>query len=94
MSHELRTPLNALLGIGEALQEGVYGTLNNNQSRSLRSIEESGRHLLNLINDILDLSKIEAGKLALEPRPVSVRGGVPGEFAFYPARGAQEGIAG
>ncbi|MGB5060081.1 MAG: GAF domain-containing protein [Candidatus Promineifilaceae bacterium] len=73
MSHELRTPLNALLGIGEALQEGVYGTLNNNQSRSLRSIEESGRHLLNLINDILDLSKIEAGKLALEPGPVSVR---------------------
>lgn len=66
MSHELRTPLNAVLGISEALQEEVYGPLNENQIMSLRSIEESGRHLLALINDILDLSKIEAGKLELE----------------------------
>jgi signal transduction histidine kinase/ActR/RegA family two-component response regulator len=73
MSHELRTPLNAVLGIAEALQEGVYGPLNENQGHSLRSIEESGRHLLNLINDILDLSKIEAGKLVLERTVVSVQ---------------------
>jgi len=73
MSHELRTPLNAVLGIAEALQEGVYGDLNANQHRSLRHVEESGRHLLTLINDILDLSKIEAGKLVLEPTPVSVQ---------------------
>ena len=73
MSHELRTPLNAVLGIAEALQEGVYGPLNDNQSRSLHSVEESGRHLLNLINDILDLSKIEAGQLVLERTPVSVQ---------------------
>ncbi|MCP5095684.1 MAG: response regulator [Chloroflexi bacterium] len=72
ISHELRTPLNAVLGISEALQEEVYGALNEKQIGSLRSIEESGRHLLSLINDILDLSKVEAGKLELEIRPVSV----------------------
>lgn len=72
ISHELRTPLNAILGISEALQEEVYGPLNKNQAQSLGSIEESGRHLLSLINDILDLSKMEAGKLDLEIRPISV----------------------
>jgi len=65
MSHELRTPLNAILGMSEVLQEGVYGPLNERQMHSLRSVEESGRHLLSLINDILDLSKIEAGKVQL-----------------------------
>jgi PAS domain S-box-containing protein len=72
MSHELRTPLNAILGMSEALQEQVYGPLNEKQLKSLRSIEESGYHLLSLINDILDVSKIEAGKLKLEVGPVSV----------------------
>jgi PAS domain S-box-containing protein len=72
MSHELRTPLNAVLGLSEALQEQVYGPLNDKQRHTLRSIEESGRHLLALITDILDLSKIEAGKfeLDIEPTPV------------------------
>ena len=72
MSHELRTPLNAVLGISEALQEEVYGALNDNQKSSLHSIEESGRHLLALINDILDLSKIEAGKLELDLLPIGL----------------------
>ena len=72
MSHELRTPLNAVLGMSEALQEEVYGPLNQKQLGSLHSIEESGRHLLALINDILDLSKVEAGKLELEITPLSV----------------------
>lgn len=72
VSHELRTPLNAVLGISEALQEGVFGEMNEKQIGSLRSIEESGRHLLALINDILDLSKVEAGKLELELAPLSV----------------------
>lgn len=72
MSHELRTPLNTILGLSEALQEQVYGTLHERQVRALRNIEESGRHLLALINDILDVSKIEAGKLILEPKPVDV----------------------
>ncbi|MEW5988787.1 MAG: ATP-binding protein, partial [Chloroflexota bacterium] len=72
MSHELRTPLNAILGLSEALEEGVYGDLNEKQVKSLRTIQESGRHLLELINDILDVSKIEAGKLVLEIGPVSL----------------------
>ena len=72
MSHELRTPLNTILGLSEALQEQVYGPLSEKQLRALHSIEESGRHLLALINDILDVSKIEAGQLALDIRPVSV----------------------
>jgi len=72
MSHELRTPLNAILGLSEALQEEVYGPLTERQGRSLRRIEESGRYLLDLINDILDLSRIGAGKLELEMGPVSV----------------------
>jgi len=72
MSHELRTPLNAILGLSEALQEHVYGTLNDRQSHTLHSIEESGRHLLDLINDILDLAKIGAGKLELDIEPVAI----------------------
>ena len=66
MSHELRTPLTGILGLSEALQLQVYGPHNEKQLKALRSIEESGQHLLNLINDILDLSKIEAGKVELQ----------------------------
>ena len=62
MSHELRTPLNAILGLSEALVDEVYGTLTEKQSRSLATIHSSGKHLLALINDILDLAKIESGK--------------------------------
>jgi PAS domain S-box-containing protein len=66
MSHELRTPLNAILGMTEGLQEEVFGPLTDRQRRSLNTIERSGTHLLSLINDILDLSKVEAGQLELE----------------------------
>lgn len=71
MSHELRTPLNAILGMSEVLQEGIYGPLNVQQAKSVHTIEESGRHLLVLINDILELAKIEAGKIKLDLIPVS-----------------------
>ncbi|OYQ65008.1 hypothetical protein B9G53_09085 [Pseudanabaena sp. SR411] len=72
MSHELRTPLNAILGISESLQEGIYGLINELQNSAIAMIENSGNHLLSLINDILELSKIEAGKLELDIAPVSV----------------------
>jgi len=65
MSHELRTPLNAILGMSEGLQEQVFGEINDRQSRAIQTIDRSGRHLLALINDILDLSKIESGKVEL-----------------------------
>ncbi|MBU7585199.1 MAG: PAS domain S-box protein [Nostoc sp. TH1S01] len=73
MSHELRTPLNAILGMSEGLQESVFGSLNERQLKAIATIERSGRHLLELINDILDLSKIESGKLELQLSDVSVR---------------------
>jgi PAS domain S-box-containing protein len=71
MSHELRTPLTGILAFSQAMQKLVYGSLTEKQLKALRSIEDSGKHLLELINDILDLSKIEAGKLELEPGLVS-----------------------
>jgi PAS domain S-box-containing protein len=70
MSHELRTPLNAILGLSQSLLEKALGSLNERQAHSITTIERSGQHLLSLINDILDLSKIEAEKLELQPGPV------------------------
>jgi len=72
MSHELRTPLNAILGMSEVLQEQIFGPVNERQLRQIKTIEESGQHLLNLINDILDLSKMEAGMFELHFHPVSL----------------------
>ncbi|MBD2200086.1 MULTISPECIES: PAS domain S-box protein [Calothrix] len=72
MSHELRTPLNAILGMSEGFQEGVFGVLNQRQAKAIATIERSGKHLLELINDILDLSKIESGKMELQLSEVSV----------------------
>jgi signal transduction histidine kinase len=66
MSHELRTPLNAILGFSEVLAERMFGEVNEKQAEYLQDILSSGRHLLSLINDILDLSKVEAGRLELE----------------------------
>jgi len=72
MSHELRTPLHAILSYAELLQEGIYGILNERQLRSLRDLEEVGKHLLALINDLLDVSRIEADKLELELGEVKI----------------------
>jgi signal transduction histidine kinase len=66
MSHELRTPLNAIIGFSEVLAERMFGALNEKQEEYLKDIHASGQHLLSLINDILDLSKIEAGRMELE----------------------------
>ncbi|MEI7635041.1 MAG: ATP-binding protein [bacterium] len=72
MNHELRTPLTAVLGLSEALALEVYGPLNKKQINSLNSIRDSGQRLLALINDILDLSKIESGRAELEFEPVEI----------------------
>ncbi len=72
MSHELRTPLNAILGMSEGLQEKVFGDINERQTKAIKTIERSGEHLLSLINDILDVSKIEAGKLELNYEEVEI----------------------
>ena len=67
MSHELRTPLNAIIGFSEVLSEQMFGDVNDKQMEYLLDIHSSGQHLLTLINDVLDLSKIEAGRMELEP---------------------------
>ncbi len=72
MSHELRTPLNTILTMSELLQEGIYAPLNEKQLKAQGYIENSGSHLLSLINDILDLSKIEAGEMKLEKTSIEV----------------------
>ena len=73
MSHELRTPLNAILGMAEGLQEKVFGEINQSQIKAIQMIERSGSHLLELINDILDVAKIESGQIKLDLTPTSSR---------------------
>nr|WP_305064771.1 PAS domain-containing sensor histidine kinase [Methanococcoides sp.] len=72
MSHELRTPLNAVIGFSEMLMLGTFGTLNEKQTKYVDNITSSGKHLLDVINDILDLSKIEAGRMELQPKEFDV----------------------
>ncbi|HEY8407380.1 MAG TPA: HAMP domain-containing sensor histidine kinase [Gaiellaceae bacterium] len=73
VSHELRTPLNAIIGFSEVLHEQMFGELNEQQLGYTRDVLESGRHLLALINDLLDLSKVEAGRMELDVSRVSLR---------------------
>ncbi len=72
MSHELRTPLNSILGFSEVLEDGMAGPLSDKQRRFVHNVRESGKHLLALINDILDLAKVEAGRIELHPEALAV----------------------
>ena len=92
MSHELRTPLNAILGMSETLQEEIFGLLNERQQKLIATIETSGQHLLELINDILDVSKIEAGKLELNMTPVSVIQLCKSSLAFVKQQAIEKSI--
>ena len=93
MSHELRTPLNAIIGFSEVLMEKMFGELNERQEEYLNDIFTSGKHLLNLINDILDLSKIEAGKMELEPSSVNLRELLEGSLVVVKERALAHGIS-
>jgi signal transduction histidine kinase/DNA-binding response OmpR family regulator len=73
MSHELRTPLNSIIGFSDVLVDATFGALNERQTRYVRNVNDSGRHLLRLINDLLDMSKIEAGRLEIMHEPCPAR---------------------
>ena len=93
MSHELRTPLNAIIGFSEVLSERMFGEINDKQAEYLGDILESGRHLLSLINDILDLSKIEAGRMELEPTDFDLAGAIENTLVLVRERAHRRGIA-
>ncbi|MEO7980320.1 MAG: ATP-binding protein [Sporichthyaceae bacterium] len=93
VSHELRTPMNAILGFTDAILAGVDGPLNSEQRTSLEWVQRGGRDLLGLINEILDLSKIEAGKLTLSVEPFEPRELVEAVLAQHRSLAAQKGIS-
>jgi signal transduction histidine kinase/CheY-like chemotaxis protein len=92
MSHELRTPLNAVIGFSEVLLERMFGELNDRQDEYLRDIWNSGRHLLELLNEILDLSKVEAGQMVLEPNTFSVSSALDYTLAMVRERASSHAI--
>ncbi|MDZ7962160.1 MAG: GAF domain-containing protein [Aulosira sp. DedQUE10] len=92
MSHELRTPLNAILGMSEGLQDEVFGIVNQQQLKALETIERSGSHLLELINDILDVAKIEAGQIKLDCTSISVAHLCQSSLAFIKQQALQKRI--
>src|SRR5262249_34120295 len=93
MSHELRTPLNAVIGFSEVLLDRMFGELNDKQAEYLQDILSSGRHLLSLINDILDLSKIEAGHMELELSSVDLPMAFDNALTLVRERAGRHGIA-
>jgi signal transduction histidine kinase/HAMP domain-containing protein len=93
MSHELRTPLNAIIGFSEVLLERLFGDLNEKQDDYLKDIHSSGRHLLNLINDILDLSKVEAGRMELDLSTFDLPTAIANAMTLIRERAQRHGIA-
>ncbi len=93
ISHELRTPLNAIIGFSDVLKRQMFGELNAKQAKYVEVINTSGKHLLSLINDILDLSKVEAGKMELDLAPFSVPAAVDNALALVRGRADGKSIA-
>jgi signal transduction histidine kinase len=93
MSHELRTPLNAIIGFTEVLHERMFGELNERQAEYVRDVLEAGRHLLSLINDVLDLSKVEAGRMELELSEVSLSATLRSGVTLHAERASRGGVS-
>ena len=93
MSHELRTPLNAIIGFSEVLHERLFGDVNDKQAEYLADILASGRHLLALINDILDLSKVEAGRMELDRADFDLPAAIGNALSLVRERAQRRGIA-
>jgi PAS domain S-box-containing protein len=92
MSHELRTPLNSIIGFSEVLHDQTFGPLNPKQTRHVDNVLKAGQHLLSLINDILDLSKVEAGKMTLETRSFAVRPMLDNALILVKERALKRGL--
>jgi signal transduction histidine kinase len=92
MSHELRTPLNAIIGFSQVLRDEMVGPVNEKQAEYLDDITSSGHHLLSLINDVLDLSKVEAGQVELEVRPFSLREALERGVVMVRERATEDGV--
>ena len=93
MSHELRTPLNAIIGFSEILEDGLYGALNERQKTYAFHIYNAGKHLLSLINDILDLSKVEAGKMEVEVSRFPIRAALDSSIVMLKEKALKHGLA-
>ena len=93
MSHELRTPLNAIIGFSELLQQQHFGALNERQLGYVEDVRDAGHDLLALINDILDLSKVEAGRMELELADVSLRATLENGLTMHSEQAARDGVA-
>ena len=92
MSHELRTPLNAIIGFSEVLHEQMFGELNERQLAYVNDVLQAGKHLLSLINDVLDLAKIEAGKMELELSQVAVPELLRSAISMHSERASRGGV--
>jgi len=92
MSHELRTPLNAIIGFSQVLRDEMVGPVNPKQAEYLDDITSSGNHLLSLINDVLDLSKVEAGQIELQVHPFSLREALERGVVMVRERATEEGV--
>src|SRR4030095_6658338 len=93
MSHELRTPLNAIICFSEVMDERMFGELNDKQAEYVRVILSSGRHLLSLINDILDLSTVEAGRTELEIATFNLPMALENSLTLIRERATRRGLA-
>jgi signal transduction histidine kinase len=92
MSHELRTPLNAIIGFSQVLRDEMVGSVNEKQAEYLEDIISSGNHLLSLINDVLDLSKVEAGQVELQVHPFSLREALERGVVMVRERATEDGV--
>jgi signal transduction histidine kinase len=92
MSHELRTPLNAIIGFSDVLGDRIFGELNQKQSEYVGDISTSGRHLLSLVNDVLDLAKVEAGKMELQLAEFSLRDTISTTLSLVRERATSKGV--
>ena len=92
MSHELRTPLNAIIGFSEVLREQMFGELNERQLAYINDVHDAGKHLLSLINDVLDLAKIEAGRMDLELSEVAIPDLLRSAISLHSEHASRSGV--